>query len=553
MRRLPLTLLAFALAAPAQSTAPHTYRVAGTVVSAIDNHPLQRASIQLLNPEDQAPVQTTTSDQYGRFAFTGVPAGNHELQGTAPNYLATMYDEHEGFNTGIITGAAVDTESLVLKLHPESVIAGIVVDESAEPVQSASIQLFRQTHNFGDGRVVLAGSIATDDLGRFELPRLIPGTYFLAIIAAPWYAVHPTPAPIETAAPAGSRRAFPQGLDPSFADSIDPALDVAYPISFYPGTTDPARAAPILVHGGNSVDLHFQLSPSPAATLSLPRSPKGQPQAYPTLGIPFRGQMLVPVDELRQGSGQVVISGLAPGDYMLSQSNRPINRSNPGTAIHLGDRTTTESNLPTASDNAQLHVRLQSAHGDVLPSHVRVLLMQGRGDAIAGQVSDEKNEVNLEASPGEYFFEVADQQRPYAVRQIIAANGHPFASNNLHLAAGDKLSVILTVIPGIHTLKGVARKDGKPVPGAFILLFPSNEASDIRTSFRQQSDLDGSFDIRGLPPGAYTLLAIENGWDLDWQHQGALSSYLRTALTVHIPDTADKVQYLPIPIAVQSR
>jgi hypothetical protein len=561
MRSLSLTLLAFALAAPSQTPAPHTYRVAGTVVSAIDNHPLQRASIQLLNPENQAPIQTTTSDEYGRFAFTGVPPGNHELQGTAPNYLPTFYDEHEGFNTGIVTGAGVDTESLVLKLHPEAIIAGTVVDESAEPIQNAAVQLFRQSQSFGDGGLVLAANFNTDDLGHFELPRLVAGTYFLAITATPWYAIHPDPtqaanraAAVQRSGRSDPRRSIPISsfgpLTQQFDDAIDPALDVAYPSTFYPGTTDPTRASPILLHGGESLDLHFQLSPLPAVTLTFPSATQttGQRPFYPLLTASFRGQGLPVMMDLHQTPTQTVIVGIAPGDYLLTD-RATFSQADSGTPIHIGDHST-EAALPPAPDMAHVHVVLQS--DAKIPPRTQVVLFRTNREASASQPINEKNEATLDASPGDYSFAVFGEQRSLAVVQVQSGDRR-LPSNRIHLNAHDSAFFTVTVTLRTHTLKGIARKDGKPCPGAFILLFPSNEAGDIRTSFRQQSDLDGSFDLPGLAPGTYTLLAIDNAWDLDWQHQGALSRYLPTALTVRISDAADKVQHLPNPVAVQSR
>ena len=553
MRRLALTLLAFALAAPAQTPAPRTYRVAGTVVSAIDNHPLQRASIQLLNPENQAPIQTATSDEYGRFAFTGVPPGNHELQGTAPNYLPTFYDEHEGFNTGIVTGAGVDTESLVLKLHPQAIIAGTVVDESAEPIQNAAVQLFRQSQSFGDGRLVLAGNFNTDDLGHFELPRLVAGTYFLAITATPWYAIHPDPAQAAIGVAAAQRdRRGGRAMGPNFGftDAIDPALDVAYPSTFYPGTTDPTRASPILLHGGESLDLHFQLSPLPAVTLTFPSATQttGRQTFYPLLTASFRGQGLPVMMDLRQTPTQTVIVGIAPGDYLLTD-RATFSQAGSGIPIHVGDHST-EAALPPAPDMAHVHVVLQS--DAKIPPRTQVVLFRQDREASASQPINEKNEATLDASPGDYSFAVFGEQRSLAVVQVQSGDRR-LPSNRIHLSAHDSAFFTVTVTLRTHTLKGIARKDGKPCPGAFILLFPLNEAGDIRTSFRQQSDLDGSFDLPGLAPGAYTLLAIDNAWDLDWQHQGALSRYLPTALTVHIPDSADKVQHLSNPVAVQPR
>jgi hypothetical protein len=49
---------------------------------------------------------------------------------------------------------------------------------------------------------------------------------------------------------------------------------------------------------------------------------------------------------------------------------------------------------------------------------------------------------------------------------------------------------------------------------------------------RDQGDSDGSFLMSPLFPGRYTLLAIENGWDLEWSDPDVLFRYLPTGQPV---------------------
>ena len=37
---------------------------------------------------------------------------------------------------------------------------------------------------------------------------------------------------------------------------------------------------------------------------------------------------------------------------------------------------------------------------------------------------------------------------------------------------------------------------------------------------------DGSFTLQNVLPGPYTLLALENGWDLEWSRPDVLQPYL---------------------------
>jgi Carboxypeptidase regulatory-like domain len=553
---LSLLLLAFTLQ-PAHAQIQTTYRIAGTVVSAVDKHSLQRAALQITNTDNPKQVLTTTSDEYGRFAFTKLPAGNFELQGSAPNYLATLYDEHEGFSTGIITGAAVDTESLILKLQPESTIGGTVVNEAAEPVENAAIRLFLQSHAFGDGRLVPAGTGFTDDRGRFELPHLKAGTYFIAVSASPWYAVHPLPQydpppPPRTQSSRAGQQQQQRAPAGGIADAIDPTLDVAYATDFYPGTTDSAHAQPITLRGGDSLELHFQLSPQAAVSVTIPRVLKpGQPDVPPQLRMSIFGQLESPPPSvMRQSPTATVIAGLAPGDYILSDS-RNLNQPHGGTPLHLAERNT-EATPASASGLAHVHVIARTADGSAAPSDLWVALIHPHSaDMVSAQVNP-KGEVSLDAPPGDYYFQVVSGDKDLFPRQVLSGD-QPLTDPEFHLAADASRFFTITYSEGKHTLKGMARKDGKGFPGAFILLFPTSEAADPHTFFRQQSDLDGSFSIQGVAPGAYTLLAIDGGWDLDWQHNNALARFLPAAQKIGIPDSAEKTHYLTQALVVQQR
>ena len=542
----------------ARSAPEGFYRIAGTVVSAANGQPLQHAEVQIRTSESRSAYRTATSDELGRFAFTGVPAGTFSLQGSAPHYLTSSYDEHDGFNTGIVTGAGLDTESLVLRLRPEGIVSGTILDESAEPVENARVRLVRESHATGEGRYVTAGQAGTDDLGHFELPRLAPGTYYLAVTANPWYAVHPVAQP------------QPRGSPFGFVDSVDPSLDVAYPTTYYPGATDPSAAAPIVIHGGDEVDVSLQLSPEPAVTLTLPRAPgtplPGVPiqrsasgeqplsppppvQIPPQLRAMVFGQ-LEPVmgTQMRQTGSETIISGVAPGDYYLADARTPFGQPGDATPIHLMDRNT-DAALPASAGRARVHVQVQSQDGGAAPKGVSIGLRRNGAQLVPFRPLDDKGKAEIDVPPGDYYFVVSGPRRYYVAQ--VHAEDKPLDGNNIHVAAGDNTSYTVAVTAGTHSIKAVATKDGKPFAGAFILMFPAGEARAIHTDFRQQSDLDGSFDLRDLPPGDYVLLAIDGGWDVNWRDPAVLARYLPASVAVHIAGDGPKTRTLDSPVPVQ--
>ncbi len=198
IRLLPVMLLCVA-STPAVSQVPSapqagdagSFRIAGVVESKIDGHPLAGARVMIRDTRNPRRFGSIVTSEDGKFAFSAIPAGKYSLGGSKRGFVSSAYDQHDQFSTAIVTGAGVDTESLVLKLAPGATITGKVLDEAGEPVRSAQVSLYVQTHDEGVDQVRQFRSGETDDQGVYEMSKLVPGTYFLSVSARPWYAVHP--------------------------------------------------------------------------------------------------------------------------------------------------------------------------------------------------------------------------------------------------------------------------------------------------------------------------------------------------------------------------
>src|SRR5260370_35083498 len=116
------------IASPQATIPGGGYRIAGTVVSKADAHPLGRARIFVRDALDQQKFQSVVTSDDGKFEFSGLPARKHSLEGAKRGFISAGYDQHDQFSIAIVTGAGLDTESLVLRLAPDAVIAGKVVD-----------------------------------------------------------------------------------------------------------------------------------------------------------------------------------------------------------------------------------------------------------------------------------------------------------------------------------------------------------------------------------------------------------------------------------------
>jgi len=67
-----------------------------------------------------------------------------------------------------------------------------------------------------------------------------------------------------------------------------------------------------------------------------------------------------------------------------------------------------------------------------------------------------------------------------------------------------------------------------------VVLVPRDQVGNWSMFRRDQSDSDGTFALGEVLPGPYTLIALENGWDLDWASRSVLQPYLKNGTPVEV-------------------
>jgi hypothetical protein len=286
--------------------------VGGVVLSAANAQPLEGADITLTDVKTSTLIAETASDAEGRFAFTHLGDGKYRLRATHRGYIASGFDEHDGFSTAIVAGEGLASTDLKFFIKPLAVIFGTIADDSGDPVQQGRVSLYRQDERNGTGRILRAGAVMTDDLGNYEFPRLSPGNYYIAVMAHPWYATPPNASP---GLPGDGAQGRPRS-----------PLDVAYPATFYADVTDSDSATPIPVKAGDRIPVNFTLHPVPAVhiLMQVPNLGRGLVPPMPQLSQEVFGSMeptggqSVRYSSHDDGSGTggtttVELDGVAPG------------------------------------------------------------------------------------------------------------------------------------------------------------------------------------------------------------------------------------------------
>jgi hypothetical protein len=530
----------------AQSATPRsdvpivTYRIAGVVVDSVTGVPLMEARISLVDTKTRKGVVRQKTGDDGRFEFAGLPAGKYSLDGSKRGYISGSYDQHEQFSTAIVTGPELKTDELVLRLNPVALIGGHVRDEVGEPVRHAQVALFLDNHSGGMSRVTRLVVSTADDAGYFDFSSLVPGTYFISVSAKPWYAVN---------------TASTQAVGDSGRPGVLPALDAAYPTTYYSSATEAAGATPIAVKAGDHPEIEVRLSPVPALHLIFKTGDDGQngfPQPQLQTHVfdwvePAQAGNMVSVEP-----GVYELLGVPPGKYTV--------RMNPGTQGEMAQAT--EMNLArdgevldTSRGEAlsNLKITFKTEGGEAPEDRMTILLQDGRRRTVAGTQQNASGEAQFSGlAAGKYSIVCGAQGIAYAVTRTETATMKS-SGHDVTIAAGVQQEVTAWLSAGVVKLEGVVHKAGKPVSGAMVVLIPKDPEAHREYFRRDQSDFDGTFEVAFIQPGAYTIVAVEDAWGIEWMQPGVLARYAQHGQELTIGPLMRGTVHLPEPVEVQGK
>jgi len=511
------------------------YRIAGSVVNAKTSGLLARSRVTIADAKHRQRMQSVVTGDDGRFEFH-VPAGKYSLEGEKRGFIAASYDQHEQFSTAIVTGGEFDSEHLTLRLAPNAVLRGQVLDEFGEPVRQAQVTVYRESHQQGVSRIARFRVAATDDQGRYEITPLDAGTYFVSAKAAPWYSVRPS--------------SNGEGA-PSQASQVDPSLDVVYPTTFYGDASEAEDAAAIPIRGGDRLEADIHLAPAPSLHLTVHVPENNQGVNLPMLQKPvFDGWEPVANPDIQNvAPGVYEISGIAAGRYMVRTPDASGQMKEP-TEVNLNGG----GELDIAAGNATSSIKatVQMEGGGPLPAQMQLGLRNAKRRMIGTRV-DEKGNANFsDVVAGKYDVVANSQTQAYSVTRIESEAG-TVAGHEVNVPAGASLTLTFTLVGSSVNVEGFAKRGGKGSGGAMIVLVPKNPEANLDRFRRDQSDLDGSFVLKNVIPGSYTIVAIEDGWDLDWARAAALSPYLERGQTVEVGDRAVATVHLTDAVEIQNK
>ncbi len=217
-------------AAPKRQASPKQEggSIQGRVINAVTNEAVKKADILLWRNESQQNQRyTTTTSSSGWFAMLDVEPGRYNLSVSKRGYAHLQYGVHGPRQAGAVLSLdpGQHLADITLRMSPQAVIAGRVLDEDGDPVPFIGVQLMHYTYRKGKRKLEAWDNSGTNDLGEYRLFGLPPGRYYLS--ATPF-----------------DRPRLSGGRD--------------YAPTYYPGTSDPASATALELQSGTvlrSVDI----------------------------------------------------------------------------------------------------------------------------------------------------------------------------------------------------------------------------------------------------------------------------------------------------------
>jgi hypothetical protein len=530
------------------------FKIDGRLVDATSEQPVAHARVAIAPVTERDAFTTIVTGEDGLFSFTGLKAGKYTLTAQAHGYVVQSFNQHDQYSSSIVVGENLNSSGLVFRVGKENTIDGTITDEAGEPVRNAQVTLYQTGTVSGSQGTRARTHAITNDEGNYHIGHLPPGDYMIAVIAQVWYARRHAPRRIFSSGGSAQNSDARIGFT-GLAGTTSPGnatsepeesgpLDVAYPITFFPGVTEPGSASVIHLARGEKYVASFNLQPVRALHLKIP-VPVGQENStsYRLEQHMFDGTVVpVPTQYMRLPSGELEMDGIAPGHYSLIANT--MTPGEPGSRRVPAIESTLRSEIDALGNgviaeakavaNAVVKARVHLDPGAALPSRSFLQLLDFKTRQNVFEQIPDNGEVEFKQNvpPGSY--EISMNSNGSSFIHAMTATGAQTYGRTVVIKGATQVNLEITVGKGQGQITGVALRGGQPLAGVMIVAVPNDPAHNQVLFRRDQSDSDGSFSLPAVVPGYYTVLAIDNGWDLQWLKPEVLKPYLAQGEAIQV-------------------
>jgi hypothetical protein len=483
----------------------------GQVANASTGGPLKHATLRLSpigqpTPDGPRTAFTSSTDLEGKFVVQDVDSGTYVLRAERVGYIAQNYGARSATAAGarLKLDAGASLKDLLIKLVPQAMIFGKVVDDDGEPVPFTNVQCQRWMFFNGKRQLRPSGGGSSQADGTFVIGGLAAGRIYLSAE----YRSNRNLNEIEKAAGKTAQDAllktyFPNALDVSGAAAIEvtPGADV--------------RGIEIHMRRGRMYEIRGHVQNTTAGPMPeyvnmfiFPKGGDGFPSGNNNAFIngkntAFQFKNLLPGVYVIQTMQAVVSTTDASGEMKTEA------RLSGRVEVTVGDTDVENVILPLgAGVEIAGTLRTEGDPSKQSPPLYNVYLQSLEGPnfgSFGGRVSDEGNFRLHGTAPAVYRVNVNGAPDGSYVK-AIRFGGEDITGKNLDLtsSAGGEMQVIIS--PNAADVTGVVRNEsGEPAPGVTVQMYLGEDIK--RTAV---TDQNGGYHLTSLAPGDYRIYAWED-------------------------------------------
>lgn len=483
--------------------------ISGTVRDATTNLPIQGAVVELLTPTGIL-LSTSVSDVAGFYTFGNLAPGSYQVRALASGYTTAAVSAQ-------VASGATTTANLFLQQNPGAV-AGQVRDAVTQlPIVGATVQAI-------DSQGVVIDAFVTDVNGQYAFNNLLPGSYTFVFTAA-GYGSETRGAVVisnqtiildaELTRIAGTLTGTI--TDPStapiagavvtvFLDNIQIASVLTDAAGQYtiPGLAPDQYTVVIgatnygtvtlgaTINSGQTTILDAVLTPDPGTLTGLVQETGGSPLPGVNITVTTSsGSGTIVATTVTASDGTYLITGLAPGNYIVVASAPTFQQSSEGATIVSG--ATTVINFTLAPNPGALAGTITNAQTGtpIQGANVQIRILDAGGSVIATVSSDAAGQYSVSnLAPGFY---------------TVVASAPNFQTNDTIVQVFPNQTTIgdVALEPNPGSINGSVTSSigSTPIGGAIVNIINSNGALVTSTV----TDPSGNFVANGLAPGNYTV------------------------------------------------
>ena len=187
MRRLfPIMIaLAASVIVAAQQAVP-TSTIRGRVIDVLTGQAVAGVAVSYRLQESSGRLWAAETDGEGRFTLRNVPPGLIEVSTSRPGYVDGAFGQRRplGAAQAIELAMGDQVTGLDIRVWQEASVSGRVMSAAGRPIVGMPVVAMRLLVQNGTRYLQAAQTASTDASGRYEIKRIAPSTYAIALVSS---------------------------------------------------------------------------------------------------------------------------------------------------------------------------------------------------------------------------------------------------------------------------------------------------------------------------------------------------------------------------------